>query len=124
MTGPFEIQVVTKQQPVLVSELTRRTQLEGSYTELVKSVVDIKQHIMAIGGSLHVDEESLLLQEHGSSQADLWGINLYPDAFGTANFIEYDSMINLRPRQNRSRGVDDPKIRETIEVIVSELVRQ
>jgi hypothetical protein len=31
------------------------------------------------------------------------------------NFVEFDSMINIRPAQgNRSRGVDDPKAKKTI----------
>jgi hypothetical protein len=35
-----------------------------------------------------------------------------------------DSMINIRPSQgNRSRGVDDPEIREKITQIVAELVK-
>jgi len=35
------------------------------------------------------------------------GINLYPDVDGE-DWIEFDSMINLRPASgNRSRGVDD-----------------
>jgi hypothetical protein len=39
----------------------------------------------------------------------LWGINLYPSQYGQADWIEFDSMINIRPRQdNRSRGVEDP----------------
>jgi uncharacterized protein DUF5674 len=40
-------------------------------------------------------------------------------------WIEYDSMINLRPSQgNRSRGVDDPAIRQKIREIVNLLVEQ
>jgi len=30
---------------------------------------------------LHTDEEALLLDD-GGQQTDLWGINLYPEAFG------------------------------------------
>jgi len=89
---------------------------------LVKAVVDIEKKIMALGGELHADEEVLLL-DRGSKQQDLWGINLYPDKTGD-DLIEFDSMINLRPSfGNRSRGVDDPKIRERVVAIVRELVR-
>ncbi len=91
------------------------------FGEMAKAVVDIEQGIMAVGGDLHADEEALLL-ENESRQADLWGINLYPNATGE-NFIEFDSMINLRPNQNnRSRGVDDPAIREKIIAVVHGLV--
>jgi hypothetical protein len=88
---------------------------------MVKAVVDIERGIMAVDGELHSDEEELLLQ-NGSRQANLWGINIYPDA-GAEDWIEFDSMINLRPSQdNRTRGVEDPDRRRRILEIVSRLV--
>ena len=72
---------------------------------------------------MHADEEQYLL-EKGSKQEDLWGINLYPEKFGAVDFIEYDSMINIRPRQgNYTRGVTDQKIKQQIEEIISEIVK-
>jgi hypothetical protein len=69
----------------------------------------------------YADEEALLI-ENGSDQRDLWGINLYPEIEG-ADFIEYDSMINLRPSiGNRCRGVEDPEVRKQIQKIVADLV--
>lgn len=95
---------------------------ESMYGELVKAVVDVKKRTMAVDAGLHVDEEQLLL-ESGSLQNDLWGINLYPDSFGEDDFVEFDSMINIRPAQgNRSRSVDDPIMRATILEIVGEIV--
>ena len=95
----------------------------GGFGNLVKGVVDIENGIMAIDAELHSDQEALLL-EKGSKQKDLWGINLYPELEGE-DFIEFDSMINLRPSQNnRSRGVDDPEIREKIKNIVNKLVEK
>jgi len=62
------------------------------------------------------------LLKNGSEQKNLWGINLYPEIEG-AGWIEFDSMINLRPNQNnRSRLVDDPKTREVIVEIVNDLI--
>lgn len=91
------------------------------FGDMVKAVVDIEQQVMVIGGELHADEEQLLL-EQGSKQQDLWGINLYPDTV-TADWLEFDSMINLRPSQgNRSRGVDDSVVQERIRSVVSSLV--
>jgi hypothetical protein len=38
--------------------------------------------------------------------------------------LEFDSMINIRPRQNnRSRGVEDSKLQARITAIVNKLVR-
>lgn len=88
---------------------------------LVKAVVDIDKQIMAVDGELHADEEALLLQS-SSRQENLWGINIYPELSG-ADFIEFDSMINLRPSQgNRSRGVEDPQIKKKILAIVAKLI--
>lgn len=68
---------------------------EKMFGNLVKAVVDIKKGIMAVDAELHADEEAVLL-ENGSEQKNLWGINFYPEISGD-DFIEFDSMINLRP---------------------------
>jgi len=89
---------------------------------LVKAVVDIKKEIMVIGGELHSDEETLLLED-GSKQNDLWGINLYPDKYPDKDWIEFDSIINLRPSLgNNSRNVENLEIREKIIEIVNKLI--
>lgn len=94
------------------------------FGDLVKAVVDIKNEIMVIGGELHSDEESKLLQEHGSNQNDLWGINLYPANKGD-EFLEFDSLINIRPSlNNRSRDIIDPQIRRKIIDIVDKLIEK
>ena len=107
-------------EPISISHV--ETLAEGMFGNLVKAVVDVGREIMVIGGELHADEEALLISQ-GSSQSDLWGINLYPERHGETDFIEFDSMINLRPRQgNRSRSVDDPITRAAIAGIVARLV--
>ena len=89
---------------------------------LVKAVVDIDREIMVVDAELHADQEEYLLQL-GSVQTSLWGINIYPGEVGTENWIEFDSMINLRPAQeNRSRGVENPQLREKIKAVVDKLV--
>ncbi|MGC2310668.1 MAG: DUF5674 family protein [Candidatus Babeliaceae bacterium] len=89
---------------------------------LVKAVVDIEKEVMVVDAEMHCDEESFLL-EQDSQQEYLWGINLYPALFGHEKWIEFDSMINLRPSWgNRTRGVDDPKIQQKIRTIVHKLV--
>lgn len=91
------------------------------FGNFVKAVVDVEREIMAIGGELHADEEAILLED-GSRQEDLWGINLYPEK-PDEEWVEYDSMINVRPSQNNSsRGVEDAAIREKIKLVVRKLV--
>ena len=95
---------------------------ERMYEPLVKAVVDVERHVLVVDAGLHSDEELYLLKQ-GSVQQDLWGINLWPEEYGTDDFVEFDSMINLRPGQgNRSRGVEDEAIRKQILDIVSEKV--
>lgn len=94
---------------------------EEMFGGLVKAVVDIEQHSMAVDAEMHADEEAALL-ESGSKQENLWGINFYPDN-DEGDFLEFDSMINVRPRQNnRSRNVESEEIREKIRAVVKELV--
>ncbi len=85
----------------------------GLFGTMIKAVVDIGLEIVALDAELHADLEALLI-ERGSGQEDLWGINLYPGE-PDENFIEFDSMINVRPYQNnRTRGVEKEEIRKRI----------
>jgi len=94
----------------------------GMFGDLVKAVVDVRQNIMMIDADLHADEEKKMLAECNSRQEDLWGINLYPKE-ENEYFVEFDSMINLRPSYgNKSRGVDDENIQKQIIEIVNNLV--
>ena len=93
------------------------------FGDMIKAVVDVQREIMAIGGELHSDEEAMLLDD-GSTQADIWGINLYPAEQGMG-FIEFDSMINVRPTQgNPSRDVLDGGLRTRIHAVVSRLISE
>ena len=112
--------------PRIVREPLSRSELVAiaadQFGDMVKAVVDVKRAIMALGGELHSDEEAVLLDD-GSSQGDLWGINLYPGA-GDDDWIEYDSMINVRPSLgNRARGVENPGLRDRIQRVVNQLVK-
>ena len=96
---------------------------EGRFGDMVKAVVDVKRGVMLLDADLHADQEAELLTE-GAAQRDLWGINLYP-GLPDVEWIEFDSMINLRPSfGNRSRGVDDPATRAAIADLVTRLVRR
>lgn len=106
--------------PITTDELKR---IAGdTFGDLVKAVIDVRQGLIALDAELHSDLEALLIA-NGSSQNDLWGINFYPDLAGD-EFIEYDSLINMRPSQgNLSRGVEDAAIRKEIIEIVAEWMK-
>lgn len=88
---------------------------------LVKVVVDIERYIMAIDAGMHADAQTLLLED-GSSQENLWGINIYPYE-PIETWIEFYSTINMRPLHgNRTRGVDDMRTQQMIKKIVNSMV--
>lgn len=92
------------------------------FGEMVKAVVDVDRELVAVDAELHSDLEALLLQD-GSKQTSLWGINLYPAMTGD-DFVEFDSMINVRPSTgNRSRGVDNPEVRTKIKSVIAKRIQ-
>ncbi len=112
--------VPAQREALMWIELT--TLAERMYGTLVKADVDVFRRILLLDMDMHADGEAFLL-EQGSHQEDLWGITLHPEHYGTDGFIEFDSMINIRPRRkNPSRDVLDPMVRAKIEAIVSEVV--
>ena len=67
--------------------------------------------------------EFLLIENENSKREDTWGINLYPDKTDE-NFVEYDSMINLKPAHgNRTCNVESEEIQKKIKEIVSCIVK-
>lgn len=123
------MKLVTINNKISIDELKVMSQkMAGGF---VKGVVDIERSIMAVDASMHVDlEEFLLNDESGlfespSEQTNLWGINLHPNKRPDQDFVEFDSMINVRPSEgNRSRYVENSQIRKKIIDIVDALVQQ
>jgi hypothetical protein len=112
---------LTATDPIAIGDL--RALVPGRFHDLVKGVVDLRRGILLVDADMHADQEAALLAE-GSNQRDLWGINLYPQLEG-ADFLEFDSMINLRPSfGNRSRGIDDAATREAVTALVESVVRR
>jgi hypothetical protein len=113
------MRIVDRENRISLDELQKMA--EAMFGDLVKAVVDVARDIMVVDAELHSDEEALLIG-NGSDQTDLWGINLYPGLEGD-DFVEYDSMINLRPSQgNLGLGVEDSAMRKRIRAIVDGLV--
>jgi len=83
----------------------------------IKIVVDVRRKVLAAGGEKHVDGEQLLLKD-GSLQEDLWGAGLDLET----GEMDFDSLINLRPTQNRSREILDEGIRKKAEGLIQSLL--
>ena len=71
-----------------------------------------------MGGEKHVDGEQLLLED-GSRQEDLWGAGLDLET----GEMDFDSLINLRQTQNRSREILDEEIRKIAAEIIQSLLK-
>ena len=56
------------------------------FGDMVKADVDVARRLIVVDAELHADIEQYML-DNGSQQDDLWGINLYPDQYGTPEFI-------------------------------------
>lgn len=85
---------------------------------MIKIAVDIRRRILAGGGEMHADCESVLLEE-SSEQNDLWGANWYP----TEQRIDYEALINIRPwLSNRSIVIQNEDIRRQVQAITIELL--
>ncbi len=96
---------------------------DAMFGNLVKAVVDVDKELIAIDAELHSDLEALLIKE-GSSQKNLWGINFYPEIDGD-DFIEFDSMINIRPSQgNMICGISDEAIQKKIIKIIYRWIKR
>ena len=112
---------VTEADTIALDEI--RTLAEARFGDMIKGVVDLERGILLLDADLHADQEASLLAD-GSKQANLWGINLYPDVVGD-DWLEFDSMINLRPSfGNRTRGVDDADTRAAITAFIARVVRR
>jgi len=88
------------------------------YETMIKIVVDIRRRVLAGGGEMHSDCESVLLDD-GSEQDDLWGANWYP----AGQEIIFESLINIRPRLgNRSILIQNEELRQQIESVTLEIL--
>jgi hypothetical protein len=94
---------------------------EEWFGRMAKAVVDVANGWVGIGGDLHADIEKILL-EAGSSQKDLWGVNIFPFEPEEQRIL-YTALINIRPNQNNSSmEVTDPGIKQKIKSIIEERV--
>ncbi len=95
-------------------------EMRQMFEEFIKLAVDIERAILAGGGEMHADCESLLLQD-GSVQKNIWGADWVPDEAE----VRFESFINIRPNLNNpAMTILDPDIRDQVEKIVRHLLEQ
>ena len=94
----------------------------GYFEDKIKAVVDIEKQTIGVDAELHADIEGALIDE-GSELCNLWGINFLTGEDDIEEFVEFDSLINIHPKQNnRSRYVEDEKIRNKVLEVVEKWI--
>lgn len=84
----------------------------------IKVAVDIEREILAGGGILHADCESVLIQD-GSKQENIWGADWIP----AEKKVNLSALINIAPRRkNRSMEILDKSVRLKVESTVCKLL--
>lgn len=106
---------------VIVKDKLERIDFEKAkedYQTYIKITLDLKKEIVVLGGEYHADAEKLLLDQ-GSLQKNIWGggVNL------ETKQLETNAIINLRPGENDSPEILDPKKREKFLKIAKEVLR-
>lgn len=91
--------------------------MSEDYQGYIKVVVDVERKILAGGGERHSDAEKMLLED-GSKQENLWGGGVDWET----KEIDYNSIINLRPKQNKSRDILSENIRSKFDKIIKDLL--
>jgi hypothetical protein len=93
-------------------------EMQQALETYIKLAVDIERGILAGGGVMHADCESALLED-GSAQEDIWGADWNP----TGQQVTFESLINIRPRQNNpSMEILDPLRRDRVAQIARQLL--
>jgi hypothetical protein len=101
--------------PATLQQIEEMLQSLDTY---IKLAVDIDRGILAGGGVMHADCESVLL-EYGSTQDNIWGADWNP----TSQQVTFESLINIRPRQNNpSLEILDPSRRDRVAQITQQLL--
>ncbi len=113
----MEIKIVTE----AISREELATLAREWYGDMVKGVVDIEREILALGGEYHMDA-NMCLTENGSKQDTVWGFNIHLNR-PRAEWIEFTSLINIRPAQNnRGMLVESPELQEKIRMIINKRI--
>jgi hypothetical protein len=92
-------------------------QMLSQHKFYIKTAVDIERRVLVGGGELHYDCEQALLSD-GSRQENIWAASFMP----LTRKMIFESIVNLRSRQNRSMEILDPNIRERVAQIIIEFL--
>jgi len=96
--------IITKSKPFTKREID---QLSEQFDVYIKTVIDLHRKICSAGMDRHFEGEQILLKQ-GSNQVHIWGGGIDLET----KEIDYNSFINIRPRDNNTRNeIQDEKIK-------------
>jgi len=95
-----------------------------TYEYMIKGTVDVVREVVALGGQYHRDSADLLVL-NGSLGNDVWGFNVVFDESEQGYFLEYDSMVNIKPNlSNNKREILDQGVRDKVKAIIEKQVKK
>jgi Protein of unknown function (DUF5674) len=90
------------------------------YLDFLKGCVDLGSRRVAIGGDYHM-ESCELLSSAGGKHADIWGFNIrFLD--DKQYKIEFDSLVNIKPRVNNGRVIENEELQKEVEKLIREFI--
>lgn len=90
------------------------------YFDFLKGTVDLENRKVAVGGDYHM-ESCEMLTGLGGKHVNIWGFNIRYLENGEKQ-IEYDSLVNIKPKINNGRVVQSEELRLEIEKLVLEFI--
>lgn len=91
---------------------------KDSFGTVLKIAVDIEKEILSAGHEYHIDCAEELTNKEGSRQKNVWGANLYRED----EKIDFNSLINIKPPENRNMEILNPAVRQKLETIIKKLL--
>jgi hypothetical protein len=89
------------------------------YPNFLKGCVDLENRKVAVGGEYHIESAQILVNQGGKGQ-NIWGFNIRYQESG--NVIEFDSMVNIKPKVNHGRIIGDEAIKNEVEKLILEFI--
>jgi len=88
------------------------------YNDYIKTVIDVKNNILAVGGEFNIDCEEALIKQ-GSKLANLYGGGYRV----STKEVEYMAMSNYKPDLNKTTyEIMDPEIRNKLFKLTKEFL--
>jgi hypothetical protein len=89
------------------------------YPNFLKGCVDLENRKVAVGGQYHIESAQVLVNEGGKG-INIWGFNIR--YLEDENIIEFDSMVNIKPKINNGRIITDENLIEEVRKLIIEYI--